>query len=252
MLNHLPTFHVARRRRKFLAVYIDLMLLTILGGLVTPFLPAEWNNLLYKMAVFTVLEVIFFNTVGSPGYRILGMVRVSNAELLQHEEVAEIGELKGEYTVLVRPLQKETESWLTLLTGVLMIISANKRIIHWGMGAPLWPMFGASCDSTVAVIFNFFFAAAFVAGGLHILALRRAGFWIAAGAILVYTAGSLFDLELTRECFQRYAEFRAQLRGRPVPVDVLQKMLPYVPHMVIGGALINLTILAIIRRRLVL
>lgn len=216
----------ASRLRLILAIYLDWVVYSVPWGLAHAAVSQAWPQWRevatpIQFLLFTVLEVVLHGVVRwSPGRSLLGMRAVPHVQGFQVEAGL-----------------KARESWVTILTGVLLLLDGSKSMVRWSMWVPPMPYFGAFVGDDVwpAIAMT----SGLVECGIAFLYFRMhrasgiaAIAYFAWALVVTFTSWTLWD-PWVAELTQRRRAFQG-LEVRPHEIETLQDMTPEL--MVVGIA----------------
>ena len=240
-----PKVVPASKKRFVLAVYLDLLIFNTVVGLLPLALPESlsWpagNTFFRNLVAFGLLEVLLQRFVRwSPGNYLLAIRhRVVPAQTGEGSEDAPAPRLRA----VVDPDTKRRESWLTLLTGTLLLLEGSKGLVRWSLGTPPAPWFGGMTPEEVWPMVAMTTGAIEWVVAVGIFRLRTS----AAALGTVYFGISLVSVIQSWHLWPVWAAEsltrRRALQGfelRPGEIELVQEI---APHLALGGVVLFLVL----------
>lgn len=219
----------ASRKRILLAWYIDLLLFSVLWGLLSYYLNLEIHLPIWvQYACFVIIEVIVLKTVGSVGYVFLGINLASGA---------------------VEPDTFQRESWLTILIGVLLILEGTKQSVRWTqINVPI-PAFGFFPDEFTQIAIHVAFGISTIVAGYWFLRLEIWGMYLGILLCFLSMISDALSWKLWDPVVANIVTARKEFQGRPVrdgEIEFMQQVMP--EGMLIAAALLIVAMLLTYKR----
>ena len=224
----------ASRLRLILAIYLDFVVYSVPWGLAHAAVSRAWPQwgeiaTPIQFILFTVLEVVMHGVLRwSPGRSLLGMRAIPNVEGFQVDAV-----------------QKERESWITILAGVLLLLDGTKSMVRWSMWVSPMPYFGAYVSDEVWPLIAM--ASGLVECGIAFLYFRlhrasgiAAIAYFAWALVVVFSSWNLWDPWVAEVTRRRRAFLGLELR--PNEIETVQSLMP--EGMVVGIAVYLVIVIA--------
>jgi hypothetical protein len=95
----------------------------------------------------------------------------------------------------VDPAWLTRESLVTMIVGVLLVVSGVSGLTSWTITSPPTPYFGLPLGPVLSALFTLFFAAPMAAAGFLVLRLDLRGVWIGAGTMALMLLAVLLGWE---------------------------------------------------------
>ena len=235
----------ASRKRLVLAWYLDYILLSVLVGHISihffKILEVPFYAELISLLVF---EALFLRLWVSPGMYMLGISKQRVTVSLEGTGT------KTDTRKMVPREIYESESFISMLAGTLLILEGSKNMIRWAMWTPPLPVLGFETDAVSNAFFSTAMGLAGIAAGYLFFKLRRTGFYI---AILLYLY-SLISIVLSWEKWDAIIEtmvvLRREYQGIPVRSHEVEFMQSVMPESLVAGTLIMMLLFILSYRRL--
>lgn len=229
----------ASRRRRLLAVGIDLMLFSAAWGVVDYCaqlsIPSLVNLPLYvRMAVFAVLESVMYRVWSwSPGHELLAIRMLPAHMIAQPIDAGNPGLIAVvDGDVLSR------ESWLTILVGVLLINEGAKGVVRWSMWNPPAPFFGFQTDPIASAVLSAAIGLVEIYAGMSFLALRTRALWIGLSVYASELASTILSWNLWDPFVAEMTIRRRAYQGLPVRPGEVEQMQSLMPEVMIAWAVL--------------
>ncbi|WP_367154510.1 hypothetical protein [Methylomonas sp. HYX-M1] len=201
---------IASKKRKILAIYIDLLLFLTFKELFEYFFESVLPFLAWIIA-FGLILYMSNKFLPSPGKHFLSIEKDNTVE----------------------PIIYENESWLTLLLGVLLILEGTKNLVRWTEFMVPMPFFGIFIDSAAQIIFSVIAGILFLLSGYLILKLKMPGLLLGIGITIVTIVSSLLSWDLWDPFITQMVEARRNFQDIPVRESEVEFMNMIYPKMII-------------------
>jgi len=234
------------KKRKALAVYFDL----IFFGLIwiwTSYLLFEGKGLNFfsYLVIFIIVEGIVLHFKYSPGYYVLSIYAVDPAETPN-----EIDQ-RSQQILTVDPVIKNTETWLTMILGVLFINGGIKQMERWIAGQPIMPMFGLDYESTAMFAVSVVYGAVGVLVGYLVLKLKKEAFWLGIIMTIILFVGAMLSQADWHLAIEAKEQWRVSQGATPRKMEDLESMTKIFKYVIFILPAVYISLFALIKKRLV-
>jgi hypothetical protein len=241
----------ASTKRRLLAVFLDFIIFGVAWAFVRMALYAVLPELrsldlpLRLLAFAGVAAILYKLFSWSPGNWLLSVHYVDMRVLLR-----DYVKKPGKKAAIVDADIKEGESWLTLLTGVLLMSEGLKSIVRWTMWTPAVPLFGYQTGPELSAVCLTVMGFIECAIAYLIFRLRKSAFL--AGT--TYLSGVLASVALSWSLWDTWVEemvFRRRAyQGLPVRDGEVEFMQRLTPELFVAAVALYLVLFFLIRKRL--
>lgn len=207
--------------RKILSWFVDYLFFAVAWTLLT-YVSGQilrGGDFLFSLFVFFLLRGILGRFGSTPGRMLLSIDSAGDVD----------------------PIIKSRESWLTMLLGVLFLLSGTKLLVRWTQIDAVWPYFGDVPGPAMHVAISILLGLAAVAAGGLILKMTRAGQILGVLVCGVHIVSAVLSWSLWDGLVEKQVHARRAFQGGPVrpgEVEFMQALFP--------EALIALSVLLIV------
>jgi hypothetical protein len=241
----------ASRKRRLLAVYLDFIIFGVAWAFVRMALYAllpelRALDLPLRILAFALVEAILYKLFSwSPGNWLLSVQYVDMRVLLR-----DYMRKPGKKAAIVDAEVKQGESWLTLLTGVMLMNEGLKSIVRWTMWTPAVPLFGYETGPELSAVC--LMAMGFVECSIAFLIFKLRKFAFLTS--MVYFSGVLASVALSWNLWDPWVEEmvyrRRAYQGIPVREGEVEFMQTMTPELFLTAIALYVILLFLIRKRL--
>lgn len=204
-----PKKYSVSKKRLLLSWYIDFLFFMTLWGLLSYFLNLDANLPFWvPYIIFFIIRALAGKYIGSIGYIFLGIDKETKTV---HSDIF------------------ESESWLTILLGVLFILEGTKQLVRWTQLFVSQPAFGFFPDETTQVLIHIIFGASSIIAGYWFLKLDIKGLYLGIVTALIHIISDALSWQLWDPVAEKMAIARRELQGIPVregEIEFMQTLLP--------------------------
>lgn len=229
-IDDLKEWSVASRKRRYLAIYIDYLLIGVPWAIAIWTLVESFPYLLdisfpLRIVLFIALEIIMLKLIKwSPGFFCLGIVGNDRDISLAFDLFA-----KEESRFSVEPWLFSNERWWTILFGVLFILNGAKSMVRWTMWNTPMPFMGIELGATETLILKIISGGWEIILGIAVLRLSNITLPLGLGFFAVNFISTVLSWPLFNEWIQKETIARRAYQGipvRPGEVEFMQNILP--------------------------
>jgi len=221
--------NAASRGRKILSWYVDYLFFAAAWTLLT-YVTGELlrvGDFLLSLVAFFILRAIVGRFASTPGCMLLSIDDAGDVD----------------------PDIRSRESWLTMLLGVLFLLSGTKLLVRWTQIDAVWPYFGLVPEPAPHIAISVVFGVVTVAAGAMILKLMRAGQLLGIGVSAVHIVSAILSWPLWDGLVEKQVHARRALQGVPVRDGEVAFMQALFPEALIALSVFFIVLLLIPYRR---
>jgi len=215
--------------RRLLAWYIDYLFFAVAWVLLTyaTGLFVDIPGFLLSLIIFLILRSVLGRFVVSPGSALLS---IDGAGDVDRETL-------------------ERESWLTLLLGVVILLSGTKQLVRWTQIEAVWPYFGFAPNPLEHVMISIVLGLLSIFAGCLILKLRRAGQLLGIFLSAVYLGSTVMSWQLWDDLVVQQIYARRAVQRLPVRAGEVEFMQALFPEALVVLAVLMIVLLLVPTRR---
>lgn len=233
------------KKRKLLAIYIDLLAFGVIWAHLSYFLSGTFENAVVSLIVFCVIEFVLVKNMLSPGFYLLSIHRI------KAEPSENPAEKKRRFLEIVDPNIKKNENWVSILFGVLFLNSGAKGVVRWTEGLPTLPLFGFESSSEASILISIILGIATICIGCAVLKLNKKVLWGTVLYLFLLNAGLYMGRHQLPTVIERVLIQKSEAQGRQVSREEIKFLGKFVPALGLVMSVFSLGILFTIRKRLV-
>lgn len=240
----------ARRRRMWLAAYVDLLIFSVpwayLVGvtdrLVPGFAAQPW---FIRYLAFAIVELIVLSQApGSPGARLLGLRFIAAKSGQSRVDVL----WRNRIPFVDRDLHRR-ESWFSILVGLWLLLDASKALTRWTMYSPPLPLFGIQTSGLGGALTSLTIGAIEVYIACLVLRMRPRALVLGAPFYGLLAVSAAVSWNLWDNWAARYVVARRAYEGLPVRPGEIESLQSMSPELVIIGMAFNGALLLLLTKR---
>ena len=222
--------YFASKKRLFLAWYIDLLFFLTAWWLFTHLFGIGLNiSEGIPTILFSILWFFARKHIGSFGYYFLAIDKNKN---------------------IVSPNIYENESWLTLLIGVLSILSGTKAIVRSIQTYIPFPYFGTIPDDNTQILIQNSMGILLILCGYWFLKLNIKGLYLGVSMVVINLFSLILSWTLWDPIIEKMVIARRQVQGLPIEPKRIEAMQAIFPEGFIFGILLIIIMMLLCLKRL--
>jgi hypothetical protein len=230
----------ARRGRLLLAACVDLLIFSVpwayfvaVTDRLVPGFAAQ--PFFVRYIAFAIVELIVLNQTSlSPGARLLGIRFVAAKSGQSRVDVL----WRNRIPFVDRDLQR-SESWLSILVGLWLLLDASKALVRWTMFSPPLPLFGIQTAGLGGVLTSLTIGAVETYIACLVLRMRPRALMLGAPFYGLLAVSAAVSWKLWDDWAARYVVARRAYEGLPVRPGEIESLQSMSPELVIIGMAFN-------------